>query len=359
MTYNKIPPIQLLKWGGHVKKGAMAQHLLQTTISRSLRDINDGPKRAIRNLVELGENFSVGRSQLDFFKTIHSMLKSENSAYYTLWETLTRETDHDSLKTFGINVGYNGCTTGVKALRELSKKHCCGIPSVLTVMYDGSKMDKNGVDNIVRQGETLGIFTYIISHHGGELEALAPVFGGHSDSGFVILANGSSLCDQTVFSLTKHKNVMLSVSADESSFEEVCKGLRAQHILFCVHTKYDDVKSDEILSGSWVEKVEPFVSTLALLIPDDEVSESTIAKVGAFAYSCRMEMRYPLILMDYRLDVAEMNRAISRNKCSATFDTDGQLITESGKTLDACLNIVNCSLLEIFRKGLAIDREFI
>jgi len=359
MDYNKIPLKRRLKWGGHLKKGAMAQHLLQTTISRSLRDINDGPKRAIRNLVELGVNFSVGRSQLDFFKTIHSMLKSESSIYYTLWETLARETDHDSLKTFGINVGYNGCTAGVKTLRDFSKKHSCGIPSVLTVIYDGSKMDKNGVDNIVRQGEKLGIYTYIISHHGGELEALAPVFGGHKDCGFVILAEGSALCGQIVFSLTKHKNVMLSVSADESSFEEVCKSLRAQHVLFCVHTKYDNAKSDEILSGSWVEKVEPYVSTLALLIPLDTVSDSTIAKVGAFAHTCRMEMRYPLILMDYRLDVAEMNRVISRNKCSATFDTDGQLITESGKTIDACLNIVNCSLLEIFSKGLALDREFI
>ena len=54
----------------------MARHILHTTIKKSLRERNGSPKRTIRNLVELAENFSVG-SQLEFFRTVRSMVIDE------------------------------------------------------------------------------------------------------------------------------------------------------------------------------------------------------------------------------------------------------------------------------------------
>jgi|GEM_PF-4800504 len=331
----------------------MARHILHTTIKKSLRERNGSPKRTIRNLVELAENFSVG-SQLEFFRTVRSMLKSEACAYYSLWEALIRETDHDSLRTFGINVGYNGCAAASGILRAASRKHLCGIPSILTIVYDGRKMDCGLVDSIVRQGETLGIHTYIVSDRGGNPVPLSTVFTGHRDSGFVVLTDGNTLCPDTVSKLTLGKNVMLSVSADAAGFEESCERLKKQRVLYCVHTEYDENRADEILSGLWVGRIESLVGTFALLIPREGVSEIKAAMVGAFAYSCRMEQRYPLILIDYGLDLPNVNRIVSSRSCLAGFDADGQLITEKGRTLGAGLNIISCSLLDVFSRGLAI-----
>lgn len=49
-----------------MKKGALAKHLLNTTINTALRD--DVPKRTIRNLVELGENFPSDASSTIFLE---------------------------------------------------------------------------------------------------------------------------------------------------------------------------------------------------------------------------------------------------------------------------------------------------
>ncbi|NLH01376.1 MAG: hypothetical protein GX488_05675 [Clostridiales bacterium] len=337
-----------------IKTGAMAKHLLHATISTALRD--DGPKRAIRNLVELGEKFSVGRFQREFFSTISSMLKNENSLYYKLWETVLKETDHDSLKTFGINIGYNGCTAGIKTLRALEKQHNCGIPAVISILYNGSEMDSAKVDNIVRQGEKLGIFAYIITYCGGDLGSLSSVFTAHKDCGFVLLTEGCELSCDTVSRLTIKKNVMLSVSAGECGFEETCRRLRSMRTLYCVYSRYDEAQADEIVSGKLVEKVMPCSNTFVLLIPDDDVSDNTAARVGAFAAECRKQQRYPFILMDVRLDLLDINRAIANSACFVAFDTDGQLITQKGKTNDSSLNITKYGLLDIFRKSLVLEQ---
>jgi len=340
-----------------MKKGALAKHLLNTTINTALRD--DVPKRTIRNLVELGENFSVGRFQHDFFGKMRSMLKNENSIYYKLWETFLTETDPDALKTFGINIGYNVCTSGGETIRTLVKKHGCAIPSVITIQYNGREMGSAEVDNIVRQGEALGIFAYIINYCGGELEPLAAVFAQHKDCGFVFLADDCGLSFEAASKLTEKKNVMLSVSIDEAGFEETCCRLRSSRMLYCVHTRYGEKQSDEILSGALIEKIRPFSSTLALLIPKDGVCANTSAKVGDFAVVCRNQQRYPLIPMDLRFDILAINRIIANRRCYVVFDTDGQLITENGRTRDLSLNITKYSLIDIFRKALAFESPLV
>lgn len=81
-----------------------------------LKSIKNDPERGARNLVDLAMQFSEGRFQKNFFSAAQTMLQNENSAYYGLIRDIATYTDETRLFTFGMNLGYNGCTVGVKRM---------------------------------------------------------------------------------------------------------------------------------------------------------------------------------------------------------------------------------------------------
>lgn len=336
-----------------MKSGSIGRHMVQATLTSAFRD--DGPKRSFRNLVELGERFAVGRRQRAFFAGVREMLRKDSSAYYLLWERVIHDTDHDCLQTFGINVGYNGCTAGVRTLRALERLNHCGIPSILGVSYNGAEMDGRALEDLLRQGEKLGIYTYILDYRGGDTAVLAGVLAAHKDAGFIVLTEACELSEQNASLFSLNKNVMLAVSADRPDFKDVCLALRDAHRLYCVYARYDEARANDILSGDYADRVGSYSGTFVLLLPEDGVDAATSQKVGAFAAEARREQRWPFILMDLREDLIVINRDIARSACFVRFDADGQLVTQKGRAQEPALNIRSLSMLDIFRRSLALE----
>lgn len=63
---------------------SMSRFLVETVVKKALKSIKDSPERGIRNLVDMGLQFSEGRFQKNFFTVAQTMLQNENSAYYSL-----------------------------------------------------------------------------------------------------------------------------------------------------------------------------------------------------------------------------------------------------------------------------------
>ena len=109
-------------------KSDVTRTILETTISQALRDMARDPARTMRKLVDLGRHFSHGRFQKHFFALAQTMLAHEDSAYYPLMARVAAQVEHQHLKTFGINLGYNGCTNGAKLIRENEARLGFNIP---------------------------------------------------------------------------------------------------------------------------------------------------------------------------------------------------------------------------------------
>ena len=62
-------------------KQDMNRMLIEATIRRVLKNIQESPERAVRNLVDLGLEFSDGRFQKQFLRTTQKMLRNQESAY--------------------------------------------------------------------------------------------------------------------------------------------------------------------------------------------------------------------------------------------------------------------------------------
>ena len=96
----------------------LTRTLVDITVSRMLYEMKSDPGRSVRKLLDTALTVSKGRFQKRFFESVYGMMRHENSAYYQMIENLISHTDQNKLKTFGMNIGYNGCTVGARRIRE-------------------------------------------------------------------------------------------------------------------------------------------------------------------------------------------------------------------------------------------------
>ena len=107
---------------------SMSRVLIQTYVQSKLKELKRSPERSIRNLVDMALHFSNGRFQKHFFETVQNMLHNQQSAYFPLVQNLMRSVSEERLMSFGMNLGYNSFTAGVKNRLRLFSSPC---PSIM------------------------------------------------------------------------------------------------------------------------------------------------------------------------------------------------------------------------------------
>ena len=113
-------------------KSDMTRVLVESTIRRTLKAMQESPEREARNLVDAGAQFSTGRFQTRLISHAQRMLQNSKSAYYALVKDVVTYADHDNIATFGVNLGYNSCTKGARLIRRQSGKRASTSPGRCT-----------------------------------------------------------------------------------------------------------------------------------------------------------------------------------------------------------------------------------
>lgn len=109
--------------------------MIEAAVDRGIREMQEDPKRSVRKLADLGRQFSKGRFQKNFFDLSQTLLQDDNSPYYTILSRLTRETNHETLKKFGVNIGYTSWTYGASLIRSYEKEHGYDVPWTVFMHY--------------------------------------------------------------------------------------------------------------------------------------------------------------------------------------------------------------------------------
>ena len=112
---------------------AYRRMLVEGVIDRSLRAIQDDPRRGLRKLVDMGADCATGRLQKRFLRMAQDMLENEDSPYYDMVVSAVEAVDHHKIKTFGINFGWNCLTVGAGQIRDYEKAHGHNVPWELTL----------------------------------------------------------------------------------------------------------------------------------------------------------------------------------------------------------------------------------
>ena len=315
----------------------------------------EAPERESRNLVDLGLQFSSGGLQKRILSAIQTMLQDPVSAYYGLVKDVLANTDHDRLMTFGVNLGYEGCSKGAKVIRRLEGEGGFNIPWAMALQMSGAYLEKQPdiYESILNQGADLGIRTYLLFSK-DDLRAFIPVLEAQEKSAFVLSVWVKQVTDEFVRSLEKAFNILVSVRC-EPGYETACAMLRKAKMPYALLLEYTDADRERILSGEWIESLLPSHPIFAFLIPSASCSEATQREVYEYVLSARQEQRYPAILMEIRQDIMMIDHYISGDTCFVAFDAEGRLHTDKGVLDGEEYNIFHNELKSILRLALRKD----
>lgn len=324
--------------------------LVESTLRKTLKDIKDSPKRSIRNLVDLGLNFTKGRFQKPFLETVQKMLENECSPYYNLISDIVYNVNHERLISFGMNVGYNGCTKGAKKIREIENKENYNIPWSVSLEIDGA----NYLDNeekyfyVIEQGKNLGIYTYLIFSD-SNVKSILSLAKIHSDCAFAFFCNKEDIEDSVLDEADKLYNVMLVVNYDESMTNTITL-LRDRQMLYSVFIPYDDSMVESITSGDCFDCIEDFHPVFTGLVPTRQCSVKAISKVYKYVIEVRKKQELQTVLWDVYSDSQTIDSVISDSSCVAAFNKNGDFVIRGNDAVYYDCNIFNFSLIEIFKK---------
>ena len=139
--------------------------MIDATVERGIRDMQEDPHRSMRRLADIGRQFSRGRFQEYSFSIIQELLQNENSAYYDMVQNVLRNSDHRTLRVFGVNTTYLTWTYGARRIREFEQENGFCVSCSVMLRYDPAAEDglrAEDIEKIIREGSELGIYSYYI-----------------------------------------------------------------------------------------------------------------------------------------------------------------------------------------------------
>ena len=334
-----------------LKKADLTRAILETTISKALRDIQVDPERSIRNLVDLGRSFSNGRFQKEFFRFAQTMLENEHSAYYPLVKDVVDQVNPQTLQTFGINIGYNACTHGAKQIRANEAKFGFNIPWAIAFQMAAAPGSMQLADfcSMIDQGMELGVYTYLLFWDARPAREIVPLLQKYPDCAFFLFAPPQSLVADSIPALQTQHNLLVSVHADADGFLETAGVLRERGFLYGLHTKFGTEQVAEIVNGAWLQTVLPAKPIFVFLLPQNTAIPGR-QEIHQYVTATRAKQMHPLFLVDIYADILEIDKIISEDACSLGFDANGQVITIQGRLEGEAYNMRTASLASILKK---------
>lgn len=352
-------------------KQSIGRILVETAVRKTIRDIRRDPRRSIRNLVDMAQEFSQGRFQQRFFEEAGQLLHNENSAYYALVQDMAARIDTDRLVTFGMNIGYNGCTLGAALIRSLEAVELFNIPWCISLQLEEKRFlsSYDAYERLIAQGQKLGIYTWQLHLDTLKQETLE-LASCFPDCAFLLFCPAESLTPQLLLQAETVFNIMLvphynddrrqAKGIDEAkgssgdiptSCRSACEQLQRKGIPYGIHLTYDDESLSCLTGKDFLEKLMQLKPVLTFFAPGRPISEEVREVCYRTIRDLRKKQEYPTVFIDLLQDNHQIDSIISSESCSAGFTTDGQLYSLNGITTTSEANFFHTPLKEILKRA--------
>ncbi len=317
-----------------MNKHTITKAMINAAVARGLKEMEEDPKRSVRRLADLGRQFSNSRFQNTVFSIMQEILSNEDSPYYDMMASLLKNTNHDALRTFGINVGYSGWTYGARILRSREESCRFALPSEPYLHYDNTNagaLNLNAMDQIITQGMEMGIYIYHILEQGVSADSyeLVNFMAKYTDCAFMWYRPRGRLTAAQIQMLKGCKNAVVILPADDPESALTASLLRDQKILFAIYQSYstDDVNAalQEETSSVLLASLRTALateSTFLFLLADDNAHSA----LGKQCYEARLHPTTPCFPIDCYADVKNISRIIADHETMLELDTEGRIL---------------------------------
>ncbi len=337
-----------------IKNDKITKALLRTTIRKALESIQEDPKRSVRNLVDLGLNFAEGCNQREIFDITQHYLSDEDSAYFTLGENMANELDHDKLTTFGLNFGYNGCTSGARILREKQAELGCHLPFLITFTINDQpdSLTIGEIESAIEQGMELGIFIYAVICSSDVYPELLETADRFSDCAFIYFVSPRRLTREVISRTSEINNLVTSVRYDgatDACLEAVTK-LREQGCITVVHYEYTPDSIEAILDDTITKAFAETGAIAGILYAEPGIDPEAQKKAADYRAEIVRRQQYPIFIFEAQSDIKRIDAMFSGAECRVHFIGGGTVLYSAQQKVFEGANLRTDSLADIFKR---------
>lgn len=329
--------------------------MIETAINKGIRDIEYNPKRGVRNLVDLANHFTIGPFQKGVLNIMEVMLSNSNSPYYKMVAELVNNVDHNTIKTFGINIGYNSWNNGAKKIREEEKLHGYNIPWTIIFNFKkqiGDKISTDEIINIIKQGKKIGIYSYMFFMD--NMDGFLDIVRKNLDCAFILYVPHYKLTEKNIIKIKSYHNTFFSILYDRhidlQDFKNTIQLLHNNKCLFGIHSYYDDGNVEDILNHEWVNGLKDFRCVFGFVIQSNKCSLENAAFIHEYVLNSKTNQEHSAFLIDLYEDIAKINKIISIESCCLSINKNGDAFF-GGCNKQGVFNIKEMSLVEILSKS--------
>ncbi len=314
---------------------SLTRAIIDATVERGLREIDEDPQRSIRKLIDLGRQFSNGRFVGEIYNIFQDLLRNEDSPYYYAIEHVMHYTNRAALKHFGINMGYNSFTVGGKEIRKREQSLDYQTPWAISIVLDPAKpasFSAAELSDIVEQGTPLGIYSYNIPllHNIYYLKELLPIFRKYKNCCFLVCLPDEELSEELSDILSENTNVMAFLDVYGDYVDANAIQLRRRKAWYGGYGIYDNYSffTDHFpeFCRKCISAECSFVLTVARRGSSFELIEQAMKKVKEE----RLSPAYPLFIFDLYGDSMQIKKLLSENKCFFEIKEDRSILTSNG-----------------------------
>ena len=321
--------------------------IIKTFIKTALKDSDESPERCARNLVDMALNFANGRFQQSFFEMSRTILNNENSPYYPLIEDALKHMDKEKLLEFGLDLGYNSCTSGAHIIRKLKRTENINVPWLLSMIIDTARPDfLSDYQSVLTQGKELGIYTYFITVPKDPAKVL-PLIRNNPDCAVILLCDTSDITEDFAGTAETLNNLLFAVTYGDQA-ETACLILRDHQLLYSLYNVYSDESSSDILCGTYFHFAEEMHSLFAAVLAEPDCTEEIRRSVYQTVENSRISQLYRTVPLDLFYDTEKIGNIISSPASVVGFDADGTLLIPGRTPFKTSCNFLQQPLKEIF-----------
>lgn len=283
-----------------MQKKDLTRLLIETTVSRILKDMErDGP-RSCRKLLDLALRFCPGPFESHLLALCRDALDAETSRYHQLAGRMLQDVDREYLIHLGVNLGYEAGRRGAQRIRQAQAREGLQVPWAMVLeMERGSRAVSR---QVLQEAGELGCRVYAIRDCGLDWQELEQLLQSDPNAFFAVLASTENALHWNLARLAAWRNLLMVVPQES---EVLCRRLEAERMPYAVSLRYRD---PSVLRQ--LEELPPRKSLAAILIADD-APEPIRQSVYASVLESRRAGTYPFVPLELEEDIMAISRIVS------------------------------------------------
>ncbi len=300
----------IVQEGDNLNSQDVTRAVIRLEIQRALRGMEATPKRTIRKLADLGKVCAKGSVQKEIFTTFQKLLKNPESSYYQCIEDLVKQVDSETLTTFGMNLGYNGWTYGIRRIRACKRssgQHVLWI----SLLSCKNTPDVTAVRPVIEKGREQGVYTYAFlpDTDTSSFVSFPSVFKENPDCAFLWFQPPDFHPEHESLP-ERFPNVMPLFSRSTLEHTGFMEQLKKNRILYGVYDSYRKQTETDVISIKNLGLLSSLGTPFLFFLSEDEKNDEN-SVVSHFVAEARLKQAYPFLPIDFYSDIRRIDRLIT------------------------------------------------